>query len=259
MCFALCFLPGATAFAQADSDPAVAEMNRLNEEGFVEFRAGRYAEAARRFNAAYQAFPDPNLRKNEAVAWFKAGMCDSAMPAANAFLIAPDTSEGDRLEARSIVANCRVELARGAMGSNNWKVAESLLDEAESLEPDQYARDQIAIARVEMAERKKSSGGSGSSGGAGPVGWAMVAAGAAVVGGTFVYWLLTIPDRDDSRNLSPMNPNYDRAARRARTSRWLVPLGLIGGASITGIGVYLVVSGGEKSKPTATAGLTYRW
>lgn len=143
-CVALWCLPAAAQTGDAD------EMNRLNDEGFVEFRAGRYAEAAGRFREAYAAYPDPNLRKNEAVAWFKAGACDQAMPAANGFLIAPDTSDSDRLEARSILANCRVEMARKAFETQSWELATSLLDEAESLEPDRYAQDQIAIARVEM-------------------------------------------------------------------------------------------------------------
>ncbi len=252
---------GPVAAQQGDS----AEMSRLNDEGFQEFRAGRFAEAARRFRAAYAAFPDPNLRKNEAVAWFKAGNCGEAMPAANTFLIAPATSDSDRLEARSILANCRVEMARGAFETGSWKLAESLLDEAESLQPDQYALDQIGIARVELSERKSSPSGASTGRRAGPVGWIMVASGAAVVGGTLVYWLLTIPDRDMSRNISPMDPAFDAATRRARTSRWLVPIGIIGGATLTGIGLYLVLSGGGGdaghggSNSTAMAGLWYRW
>ena len=235
-----------------------AEMNRLNEEGFLEFRAGRFAEAAQRFRAAHEAVPDPNLRKNEAIAWFKAGRCDEAMPAANSFLIAADTAEPDRLEARSILANCRVEMAREAFVTENWKLAASLLDEAESMQPDDYAMDQIAIARVELVERK-SSPRPQTTAKPSPAGWIMVASGAAIVGGTLAYWLLTIPDRDASRNLSPMHPDYDAVSRRARTSRWLVPVGVIGGAALAGVGVYLVVAGEDRSTKQATAGLWYRW
>lgn len=241
------------AFAQEDA----ATMNRLNEEGFIEFRAGRYQEAAARFRAAYEAFPDPNLRKNEAVAWFKAGQCDQAIPAANSFLMAAEAGDADRLEARSILANCRVEMARAAIKSENLDLAETLLDEAESLEPDQYAKDQVAIARVELSERR--SGHRGQAGARPSVaGWVLVASGAAVVGGTLAYWGLSASDRKVSED--PLHPDHERASKRARTSRWLVPVGLVGGGVFTGIGIYLVLAGsGQDGSGGASAGMTYRW
>ena len=251
VCALLVSLAPTVAFAQQNE----AEMNRLNEEGFREFQAGRFAVAAARFRQAYEAFPEPNLRKNEAIAWFKAGQCDEAIPAANAFLIAPDTSEPDRLEARSIVANCKVEMAREATSAESWGLAERLLDEAESLEPDQYARDQIAMARVDLAAQRQAEPSKTS-----PVGWVLVGTGAAVVGGSVAYWLLTIPDRKESNTISPSDPDYDTVVARAKTSRWLVPVGLASGAAMTGIGIYLVVGGNSSGKPTdATAGLVYRW
>lgn len=235
-----------------------AQMNRLNEMGFEDFKAGRYAAAARLFRSAYEAFPDPNLRKNEAVAWFKAGKCDEAVAAANAFLIAPDTGESDRLEARSIIANCKVEMARDAVRSDSWTLAKQLLDEASSLEPDQYARDQIAIARVELAAKRKEEVSRPN-----PAGWVLVGTGAAVLGGTMVYWLLTIPDRKNSEMLSPSDPEFDATIKRARTSRWLVPAAFAGGAALTGVGIYLVLQGGKTSDDsrdsTALLGVTYRW
>lgn len=242
----------AVAFAQAGDE---ATMNRLNEEGFQEFRAGRFAVAAQKFREAYAASPSPNLRKNEAVAWFKAEKCDEAIPAANAFLIAPRTSEPDRLEARSIIANCKVEMAREAINSDSYSLATRLLDEAESLEPDQYARDQIAMARVDLAAHQSSSPKQTS-----PVGWVLVGTGAAMLGGSLVYWALTIPDRKKSNELSPSDPEYDSVSKRASTSRWLVPVTLAGGAAMAGIGIYLVVgSTGKDSGKTAMAGFTYRW
>ena len=260
---ALALLP-MEAFAQeAPSEEATAEMNRLNEEGFIEFRAGRYLEAAQRFRKAHEAVADPYLRKNEAVAWFKAGRCDEANTAANAFLIASDTSEDDRREARSIIANCRVEMAREAFSTRNWALAETLLDEAESLEPDQYALDQIAIARVELAELRKRPPGAqpGGAGAARTAGWIMVGTGAAVLVGTMIYWLTTIDDRKDSNELPMDDPNYESARSRANTSRWLVPVGLVAGAALGGLGVYFVVSGGSagKSAPTVTANLHFRF
>lgn len=233
-------------------------MSRLNEEGFAEFQAGRYAAAAQRFREAYEAMADPNLRKNEAIAWFKAGRCNEAVPAANAFLISGAAHDADALEARSVVANCKVEMARDAIRAQSWPLASQLLDEAESLEPDQYARDQIALARVDLAQKRQVDERQPS-----VLGWALVGGGAAIIGGTLVYWLLTIPDRRESETIPMSDPDYEAISKRARTSRWLVPVALAGGAGLTGLGVYLVLSPPSKkpdSRPTTAAvGLSYRW
>lgn len=231
-------------------------MNQLNEQGFMEFQAGRYAAAAQSFRDAYAEVPDPNLRKNEAVAWFKAGRCQEAVPAANAFLIAASGSQEDAVEARSIVANCKVEMARSAIAAGSLSLAERLLVEAESLEPDQYARDQIGLAHVELATARQQDGG-----GPSLLGWALVGTGAAIIGGTIVYWLLTIPDRRDSNELPITHPNFDRVNRRARTSRWLVPAALAAGTALTGLGVYLVLTPRRSTADDATAhlGVRYHW
>lgn len=241
------------AFAQDDRE----EMNRLNDDGFREFQAGRFANAAQRFRQAYDAFPDPNLRKNEAIAWFKAGKCNEALPAANAFLISDDTSEPDRLEARSVVANCKVEMAHKAIETQSWSLAEQLLDDAESLEPDPYARDQIALTRVDLAKARKQSAQRPS-----PVGWVLVGTGAAIVGGAIVYWLVTIPDRRESETIPTNDPDYDRVQGRARASRWLVPVSLAVGGAATAVGLYVVLTPGspDDAKPTtAGLGLRGRW
>jgi tetratricopeptide (TPR) repeat protein len=247
-------LVGSDAFAQNDR----AAMNRLNDEGFREFQAGRFANAAQKFRQAYDAFPDPNLRKNEAIAWFKAGRCNEALPAANAFLISEGTSEPDRLEARSVVANCKVEMAQNAIAAESWSLAEQLLDDAESLEPDDYARDQIALTRVDLAKARKQEARTPS-----PLGWILVGSGAAVVGGALVYWLVTIPDRRESETIATNDPDFDRVQARANTSRWLVPVALAAGGATTAVGIYLVLSpggtGDDDAAPTALLGLRGRW
>lgn len=222
------------------------EMSRLNEEGFAEFRAGRYEAAADLFRQAYEAMPDPGLQKNEAVAWFKAGQCDRAMPVANAFLISPHPSAADRLEARSIVANCRVEMARAAIDAGNFTIAETLLADAESLQPDSYAVDQIAIARVQLAQAKtetapvdppnEQSPASPNTGRT--VGWVLVGVGSSLAAAGATYWLVT----------------HDRRS----SPQWVGPVGLASGAAIAGVGVYLVLAN-RANQATPVAGVTYRW
>ncbi len=251
MLLCLLLLPS-LAFAETADE----RMTRLNAQGFEEFQAGRFAAAANRFREAYEAKPDPNLRKNEAIAWFKAGRCKEAVPAANAYLIAGPSVDSEAMEARSIVANCKVEMARDAIRARSWALADQLLDEADSLQPDQYAQDQVRQARLELATAQSEAPREVS-----VLGWVFVGTGAAIVGGTIVYWLLTIPDRRDSEQLPMTDPRWESVRKRARTSRWLVPVALAGGAALAGTGIYMVLNPATNREAGATAilGLRHRW
>lgn len=126
----------------------------LNEAGFEAFEQGRFDDAAGLFSRAYDLVPDPALRKNEAVAWFKAKRCDAAISAANKLLLLEDAPEPDRAEVRTIIANCKVEFARDALETGSIGVAREFLAEAEALASDQHVVDQIKVVRLEIARRE---------------------------------------------------------------------------------------------------------
>lgn len=137
----------ATAHAQ-DADA-------LNQAGIEAFAQEDYAEAARQFAAAYDADPDPIFRKSEAVAWFKAGRCEEAITAANAFLLQWQGGAAESDEAASVVANCKVNLAEEAIASRSFELAERLLFEAEAAARDSYTKDRVSTTRVELAKSRQ--------------------------------------------------------------------------------------------------------
>lgn len=140
-------LHAAVAFAQ-DADA-------LNEQGIEAFAAGRYEEAAQSFAAAFDADADPIFRKSEAVAWFKAGQCEPAVEAANAFLLEWRGAPAETDEAASVVANCKVEFAEEAMEAKSFELAERMLDEAAQTARDTYTTDRISHARIALARLRR--------------------------------------------------------------------------------------------------------
>lgn len=256
------------AFAQDDSE----RMIELNEEGFKAFSEERFEDAARAFEEAYEASPDPVLRKNEAIAWFKAGRCTDALTAANAFLLAENTQVQDKKEVRSVVANCKVGLAREALKAGSYDLAETMLAEAESLEPDDYARDQIGIVRVEIATARSASQEEAEvvvedqdegmdPGTVQTIGWVLSGTGIAITVTAIAYHIMALLDQSELEDIS--NDGGDRKRFNELqdsigTARWAVPtlyvVGLVtGGAGAT---ILLLNHRGESSPAAADLGMT---
>jgi len=148
------FIAGATPTTAAADDGKQAMMD-LNDQGFAAFSDGRFAEAARTFARAYDAYPDPVCMKNEAIAWYKAGAWAKAISAANRFLSKKGTQPSDRKEAVAVLGNAKVELAGEALDSGSLTMAEQLLDEVGRLDVDSQVRDQVSALRVELARAEK--------------------------------------------------------------------------------------------------------
>lgn len=237
-------------------------MLELNEEGFKAFSEERFEDAARAFEAAYEASPDAVLRKNEAIAWFKAGRCTEALTAANAFLLAENTPVEDKKEARSVVANCKVELARDALEAGSFSLAETLLAEAESLEPDDYARDQIGMVRVEIAKARNAADEDEvvvdeEDEGMSPetvttIGWILASTGAVLTVTAFIYHMVTLANQSELEDIS--NGGGDRKRFNdlqdsISTARWAVPTLYVLGLATGGAGATMIVL----SRPDETA------
>lgn len=238
------FLCPPVAFAQ----DAREQMLKLNEEGFEAFSDGRFVDAAEAFRAAHEALPEPALRKNESIAWFKAERCPDAVTAAHSFLLEEDTSPEDRVEVRSVLANCKVEFARMALDADSFSLATALLDEAESLQPDDYARDRVEIVRAEVSRRQLESGvpdetpvssrGSGST--FETVAWILTGTGGAILVGAFAYHMVSLARQSELRAMSEDGGNRRRFSElqdAIGTSRWLIPTLYGLGAVSLGTGV----------------------
>jgi tetratricopeptide (TPR) repeat protein len=259
-----CLILGAVCLHTA---PVFADdADALNQEGIDAFAAGDYVVAAEKFAEAYASEPDPVFRKSEAVAWFKAERCEPAIEAANAFLIEWEEG-GDAVdEAESVIANCKIVLARDAMESESFDLAERLLFEAEDHARDDYTRDRISATRVDLAHARREAVAAPSDGGdepptkevassgpaevsesaepketsnpAGPIG---VISGATLVVSAGVWHVVTllhtvprlqaVADGGDFQE-------YERLARSVDTARWAVPALYAAGATTMGVGAW---------------------
>ena len=138
----------AAAHAQPTDDEAAYD---LNEAGLEAFEEQRFEDAARAFAKAWTLSRDESLRKNEALAWFRAGRCDEAVVAANKFLLTDQIEEADRNDIHSVIANCKVDFAKRAVDAAHLDLAENLLRDADASAQDDFTRDRIAAVRVDLA------------------------------------------------------------------------------------------------------------
>lgn len=214
-----------SAWAQSKSD-AGARMIKLNEEGFSAFSEEDFAKAAQRFEAAHDEVPDPILRKNAAIAWFKAERCVEASEAAVFFLLAEGTQRQDRDEARSVWAHCQLDEAAEALDDGDIKRAESLIARVHILETDKRVNDRVSAARMRLVEARVNAAEGELD--RVTVGWGLVGVGAAVLVGTAAYQLV-----GDSQE--------------GGAAEWVIPTLYGAGALSTLGGLGLVYSGSKQS------------
>ncbi|AWV89681.1 hypothetical protein [Bradymonas sediminis] len=174
----------AWAHSNADSN---ARMLELNEQGFAAFGEEDYLRAARKFEAAHDYVADPILRKNAAIAWFKAERCVEASEAAVFFLLAEGTLRQDRDEARSVWGHCQLDQADRAFAAGDVDRAEAIIARVDAVRTDARVKQRLAGARMRLIEMRVN----GAEGDLDRVslGWGLVSVGAAVLIGTGAYHL----------------------------------------------------------------------
>ncbi|QDG52826.1 hypothetical protein FIV42_19370 [Persicimonas caeni] len=215
------------AGAPADApDEARAEqrMLELNEAGFSAFAEGEFVEAARKFEEAHEFVPDPNLRKNAAIAWFKAERCEEASEAAVFFLLADEMTVKDRIEARSVLGHCRLDEAEAAIAAGDVERARLIVERVALLETDERVEERLSSVRVQLGPPMGQGEGVARVDESNTAGWALLATGAAIVAGTAGYHILSARQGD------------------ADTASWLVPSLYGAGAVTASTGVWLIVS-----------------
>ena len=256
--FLLLGLPGSAAGQDRN-----AQGIELNEKGVQAFEAGRYAEAADAFRNAYDILGDPAIRKNEALAWFKAENCDEAVAAANKFLLLDATLPEDRNEMSTVIANCKVTIAAKAVEAGELDVANRLLAEAEQLEPDAYVRDQIKLVRIEIAKREGAqTGGSTTTDTASAaqttvesqadieeprtpiLGYALLGAGGAMVVAGAIYHAIALGWQAEFLRMTTEGGDparFESLRGRVQTARFLVPVLYGLGIASAGTGIALMM------------------
>lgn len=235
---ALCVFFALPSSARAQSDTnatANAKMLQLNEQGFSKFGQGDFIKAAQSFEAAHDEVPDPILRKNAAIAWFKAGKCAEASEAAVFFLLAEGTQRQDRDEARSVWAHCELDRATKALDNGDIARAEQLVARVKVLNTDERVDNRVGAAQMRLVQARVAAAGDDGLDRV-SVGWGMVGVGAAILAGTAAYQIVGDDSGDDAT--------------------WVLPT-LYGVGALSSLGGFaLVYSGqGQSSKGTKPAAL----
>ncbi len=241
----------------APIDAAAESAADANRRGVKAYKIGEFAVAAEAFQVAWKLSENFAARKNEAIAWFKAERCPEAITAAASFVSYGTGPRADFVEVNSVIANCKAAFARAAIAAADLELADTLLDEVRYLEVDEYAREQVNLARVDLQQAWRHAprpiagepavAGSTATVTRKPRPWAYLLFGAGI--GTLVgavsYHLAvnatTMPRLRTAvadRNTDPQETL--RLARRASTANVLIPVLYLVGAGATLAGGYFV-------------------
>lgn len=262
---------------------------KLNEEGISAFSEGRFEEAAQKFSQAYAIKPEPPLKKNEALAWFKADKCTEALGAAKEYLALGVDDELSTREARTVAVRCYIKQAQTEIAAGNLDQTTATLADARTYSPMpedeqilaalegqvQAQRDaaeadrQAAIAQAEArraqeAEQQRRDR-------AKTLGLGVAAGGGAIVLGTLIYHIALATGTASKFKDAAANGDraqYDKLGKRLETGNWLVPTLYAVGLAAGGVGGYLwwSASAHETAPPQTarilgldTVGFTASW
>ncbi len=248
----------------------------LNEDGITAFSEGRFADAAEKFGQAYAIKPEPPLKKNEAVAWFKAEKCSEALAAAKEYLALGVDNDLSTREAQTVAVRCYIQRAETELASGNTDSAAAALADARAnspaeedvpvitkLEAEVTTRRTAATAEAERlrlaaAQAEQDQAALDRQGGPPVLAMGLVGGGAAIVVGTLVYHLaLATGTASKFREASAAGDRaeYDKLGKRLTTGNWLIPTLYAVGLATSGVGVYLWWSSGDRETRPATGSL----
>jgi len=100
LALSVALVPG-SGRAQSPDEPLNDRVERLSAEGTAAYSAGRYAEAAQKFQEAYRLYPDPTLLYNIARSHHGLGQLDQARSGYARFLREPDIDAGLKAKAEA--------------------------------------------------------------------------------------------------------------------------------------------------------------
>lgn len=134
-------------------------MIKMSQEAAQLFKAGKFAEAAQKFQDASKESWEPILVKNEMIAWYKADRCDDAIIAGKTYLSrtkAAEIVEQDRKDANVIMFDCHLRAAATALDKGNLEFAEKNIDEAKPYNPnDGTSNSRLAGLNDRLSAKRK--------------------------------------------------------------------------------------------------------
>lgn len=138
--------------AQEDED-AYEKMLQLSAEGEQLYEAGNFSEAAEIYQAAWDAYPQPILLKNQMITRYLIDQCETAVELGQQFLDTGEDSAQDREDVEAVFGECSLELAEAAMDDEEWLEAEDWLDFGEPYLFEDQLRADADELRAELDEQ----------------------------------------------------------------------------------------------------------
>lgn len=133
------FLATWPALTLAQDSENAARAVEIAQEAAADFQNEKFQDAARKFERAFELYPDATLLKNQAVAHYKGGNCAKALASATAYrsftASRQDISEKDRNDVAKVTVECEYDAALRYVESNEFELAQSALDDARSAGP----------------------------------------------------------------------------------------------------------------------------
>ncbi len=146
--FLICLAPLSTSFAQ--DNPQKAQMTAVGEQAMEKFQTGDFEAAAGKFEEAYDIYPEVVLLKNATIAWFSAGVCDSAERTGLKYLELTTEEQRelskDRRDVKTVIARCRIRAAKVYLNNDDLDNARKSLDGIELFSPEED--DALALIQV---------------------------------------------------------------------------------------------------------------
>ncbi|RAL22935.1 hypothetical protein DL240_08565 [Lujinxingia litoralis] len=246
----LCF--SATAAAQGE-DPNYERMLELSDEATREVLDGNFEAGAITFRAAYRAYADPVLLKNEMIAWYRAGDCRSALAPVRDFLKSDQALPEDLADVRTVERDCHLNLAEEALNDDDLPLANYHLGELERLHLSTESSERLTRLQAQrdaLAPEAPVASVGGFDFAPTPLAWAFLGGGSATAITGISLHIIALQRQSEldalSRSEDPADAERLIIRRRAwsdyqRSARWMVPTLYTLSAAALGAGVYLSI------------------
>jgi tetratricopeptide (TPR) repeat protein len=232
--------------AQRRGDPRERQARALFEQGSLAYEEGRYEEAISAFEQAYGLSARPLLLYNIANAQERLGLLSEAL-------------DNIRYYREDAPADEIAVLDRRIRGLEDRVARQQREDDRRRADQEQIAR---TAAEAAAAAAVRGGGGRGPDEPPAPVlGWTLTIGGGALAAAGVVFGVLALGARSDAealcstvgeRTLCPQAA--DAALSRDSAFSILADVGVIAGAALAGLGLYLVITHDPETPPAATRG-----
>ncbi len=215
-------LPASSSFAQSSEERAE-KVEQLSAEATEAYRAGEFQKAADLFEEAYGIEPVPNLLFNIARSYEKMENWDQAIDYYEKFVVEEGISKKARKSALGRLSELKDMRAR---------------ENAESKDEDKIADSDKSVEDPEETEEPDA--------GSNTAAWVAVGTGVALVAGGGVFGLVASGKQSDFEDATSRDAKVD-ARDSGQTMALIADVMYISGAVVTGIGIYLLLSGDSES------------